>query len=113
MKIDYATVDAPALHIPTSFPTPVASDFLCENLSRIKAVWVLDNEKACRILIDAILTDILFDDSNEQLWGFCEVKNDWEGPGFAYTGHVDYRFGSSRAMSVDNMDSCLLVVKAK
>lgn len=33
LKIDYIFIDAPSLHIPTSFPTPVASDFLCENLT--------------------------------------------------------------------------------
>jgi hypothetical protein len=113
LDIDYATIDAPSLHIPTSFPTPVASDFLCENLSRIKTVWVLDNEKACRIVIDAILTEVLLNESNEQLLGFCEVKNDWDGPGFGYTGDVDYMFGTSKTKSVDTMDSFLLVVEAK
>jgi hypothetical protein len=52
-------------------------------------------------------------ESNEQLWGFCEVKNDWEGTGVAYTGDVDYMFGSSKTKSVENMDSFLLVVEAK
>ena len=113
LNIDYATIDAPSLHIPTSFPTPVASDLLCQNLSRIKTVWVLDNEKACRIVIDAILTEVLLSESNEQLLGFCEVKNDWEGTGFGYTGDVDYMFGSSKTKSVDTMDSFLLVVEAK
>jgi len=113
LNIDYVTIDAPSLRIPTSFPTPVASDFLCENLSRIKSVWVLDNEKACRIVIDAILTEVLLNESNEQLLGFCEVKNDWEGTGFGYTGDVDYMFGSSKIKSVDTMDSFLLVVEAK
>ena len=113
LNIDYAIIDAPSLHIPTSFPTPVASDFLCENLCRIKTVWVLDNEKACRIVIDAILTEVLLNESNEQLLGFCEVKNDWEGTGFGYTGDVDYMFGTSKTKSVDTMDSFLLVVEAK
>jgi hypothetical protein len=113
LNIDYATIDAPSLHIPTSFPTPVASDLLCQNLSRIKTVWVLDNEKACRIVIDAILTEVLLNESNEKLLGFCEVKNDWEGTGFSYTGDVDYMFGSSKTKSVDDMDSFLLVVEAK
>jgi len=113
LDIYYATIDAPSLHIPTSFPTPVASDLLCQNLSRIKTVWVLDNEKSCRIVIDAILTEVLLNESNEQLLGFCEVKNDWEGTGFGYTGDVDYMFGSSKIKSVDTMDSFLLVVEAK
>lgn len=113
LNIDYLSIDAPSLHIPTLFPTPVASDFLCENLNRIKSVWVLDNEKACRIVIDAILTEVLLNESNEQLLGFCEVKNDWEGTGIGYTGDVDYMFGSSKTKSVDTMDSFLLVVEAK
>ena len=113
LNIDYVRIDTPSLRIPISFPTPVASDFLCENLSRIKAVWVLDNEKACRIVIDAILTEVLLNESNEQLLGFCEVKNNWEGAGFGYTGDVDYMFGSSKTKSVDTMDSFLLVVEAK
>ena len=95
LNINYVTIDTPSLRIPTSFPTPVASDFLCENLRRIKSVWVLDNEKACRIVIDAILTEVLLNESNEQFLGFCEVKNDWEGTGFGYTGDVDYMCGSS------------------
>ena len=82
-------------------------------LARIDKVWVLDNEKACRIVIDAILTEVLLNESNEQLLGFCEVKNDWEGPGFGYTGDVDYMFGTSKTKSVDTMDSFLLVVEAK
>jgi hypothetical protein len=75
-------------------------------------VWVLDNEKACRIVIDAILTEVLLSESNQELLGFCEVKNDWEGTGFGYTGDVDYMLGSSRIKTVDTMDSSLLVVEA-
>jgi hypothetical protein len=113
LKIGFVSIDTPSLHIPTSFPTLVASDFLCENLRRIKSVWVLDNEKACRIVIDAILTEVLLNETNEKLLGFCEVKNDWEGTGFGYTGDVDYMFGSSETKSVDTMDAFLLVVEAK
>jgi hypothetical protein len=113
LNISYVTIDAPSLWIPTSFPTPVASDFLCETLARIEKVWVLDNEKACRIVIDAILTEVLLSESNEQLLGFCEVKNDWEGTGFGYTGDVDFMIGSSSIKSVDTMDSCFIVVQAK
>ncbi len=74
LNIDYASIDAPSLHIPTSFPTPVASDLLCQNLSRIKTVWVLDNEKACRIVIGAILTEVLLSQSNEQLLGSVKSR---------------------------------------
>ena len=113
LNIDYTSVKAPTIHIPVDFPAPTASDHLCETLARIEKVWVLDNEKACRIVIDAILTEVLLSESNEQLLGFCEVKNDWEGTGFGYTGDVDYMFGSSKTKSVDTMDSFLLVVEAK
>ncbi|KAJ3252547.1 hypothetical protein HK103_001399 [Boothiomyces macroporosus] len=112
LNIDYVTVDVPSLHVPTSFAAQSASDFLCENLHRIKSVWVLDNEKACRIVIDAILTEVLLSETNDNL-GFCGVENDWEGTGFGYTGDVDYMFGSSKTKSVDNMDSFLLVLEAK
>ena len=113
LNIDYASVKAPTIHIPVDFPAPAASAHLCETLARIEKVWVLDNEKACRIVIDAILTEVLLNESNEELLGFCEVKNDWEGAGFGYTGDVDYMFGSSKTKSVDTMDSFLLVVEAK
>jgi hypothetical protein len=113
LNIDYASVKAPTIHIPVDFPAPAASAHLCETLARIEKVWVLDNEKASRIIIDAILTEVLLNESNEQLLGFCEVKNDWEGTGFGYTGDVDYMFGSSKTKSVDTMDSFLLVVEAK
>jgi len=113
LNIDYAIVKAPTIDIPVDFPAPAASAHLCETLARIEKVWVLDNEKACRIVIDAILTEVLLNESNEQLLGFCEVKNDWEGTGFGYTGDVDYMFGSSKTKSVDTMDSFLLVVEAK
>jgi hypothetical protein len=113
LNIDYASVKAPTIHIPVDFPAPAASAHLCETLARIEKVWVLDNEKACRIVIDAILTEVLLNESNEQHLGYCEVKNDWEGTGFGYTGDVDYMFGSSKTKSVDTMDSFLLVVEAK
>ncbi|KAK5669306.1 hypothetical protein QVD99_003706 [Batrachochytrium dendrobatidis] len=45
--------------------------------------------------------------------GFCEVKNDWEGKEFGYTGDVDYMLESSDTKTVDTMDSFLLVVGAK
>src|SRR5215210_6875883 len=104
---------APTIHIPVDFVAPTPSAHLCETLARIRKVWVLDNEKACRIVIDAILTEVLLHESNEQLLGFCQVNNDWEGTEFGYVGNVDYMFGSSKTKSVDTMDSFLLVVEAK
>ena len=81
LNIDYVIIDAPTIHIPVDFQGPIISDFLSETLARIEKVWVLDNEKACRIVIDAILTEVLLNESNEQLLGFCEVNNYWEGTG--------------------------------
>ena len=111
--IEPFAVPAPTLHIPQEIIIPVPSDFLCEHLRIVKRVFVLNNEKACRMLIDAILIEVLKSEFNDSLYGFCEVKNDWEGTGFGYTGDVDYMFGSSRTRSVDTMDSLLLVVQAK
>jgi hypothetical protein len=48
--IEPFAVRAPSLRIPADFAAPSASDFLCETLDRIKSIWVLDNEKSCRIL---------------------------------------------------------------
>jgi hypothetical protein len=79
----------------------------------ILLVWVLDNENSCRIVIDAILTEVLLNESNENLLGFCQVMNDWKGTGFGYTGDVDYLFGSSKIKSVDSVDSSLLILQAK
>ena len=105
--------NTPTLHIPHEIIIPVPSDFLCEHLLTVQKLFVLNNEKACRMLIDAILIEVLKSEFNDSLYGFCEVKNDWEGTGFGYTGDVDYMFGSSRTKSVDTMDSFLLVVEAK
>ena len=113
LNIDCTRIKAPTLLIPVDFPAPTASAHLCETLARIDKVWVLDTEKACRMLIDVILTEVLLNELNEKLLGFCEVKNDWEGPGFGYTGDVDYMLGTSITKSVDTMDSFLLVVEAK
>ncbi|KAJ3307784.1 hypothetical protein HDV04_002541 [Boothiomyces sp. JEL0838] len=113
LNIDYVNIKVPTLNIPVNFVAAAAGSWLCETLERVEKVWVLDNEKACRIVIDAILTEVLLSETNDNLLGFCEVKNDWEGTGFGYTGDVDYMFGSSKTKSVDNMDSFLLVVEAK
>ena len=111
--IEPIAVPAPTLHIPLEIIIPVPSDFLCEHLLTVQKLFVLNNEKACRMLIDAILIEVLKSEFNDSLYGFCEVKNDWEGTGFGYTGDVDYMFGSSETKSVDTMDSFLLVVQAK
>jgi hypothetical protein len=117
LNIDNIDVKAPSLHIPDDIETVSPSPWLCQTLEKIDQVWVLDNEKACRIVIDAILTEVLSRNDSAQarprLLGFCEVKLDWEGTGFGYTGDVDYMFGSSKTKSVDTIDSFLLIVEAK
>ena len=65
------------------------------------------------MFIDAILLGVLKSEFNDTFYGYCEVRNDWEGPGFGYTGNVDYMFGSSKTKSVKSMYSFLLVVEAK
>ena len=111
--IEPIAVPAPTLHIPQEIVLPVPSDFLCEHLHTLQKLFVMNNEKARRMLIDAILIEVLKSEFNDSLYGFCEVQNDWEGTGFGYTGDVDYMFGSSKTKSVDTMDSFLLVVEAK
>jgi hypothetical protein len=108
-----AEVPFPTLRIPEEIVHPVPSDFLCEHLLSIWRFVVIDNEKACRQLIDAILLEVLKSEFNDSLHQFCKVNNDWEGPGFGYSGNVDYMLGSSRTKTVDTMDSFLLVVEAK
>jgi hypothetical protein len=111
--IEPIAVPFPTLHIPQDIITPVPSDFLCEHLLTVQKLFVLNNEKSCRMLIDAILIEVLKSEFNDSLHGFCEVKNDWKGTGFGYTGNVDYMLGSSRTNTVGAMDSFLLVVEAK
>ena len=111
--IEPFAIPVPTLHIPQEFAIPVPSDFLCKHLLSVQKLFVLDNEKACRMLIDAILIEVLKSEFNDSLYGFCEVQNDWEGAGFGYTGNVDYMFGSSKTKSVNSVDSFLLVVEAK
>ena len=108
LNIDWIRVKAPTLHIPVDFAAPIASAHLCETLAKIDKVWVLDNEKSCRIVIDAILTEVLLNETNHELMGFCEVKNDWEGTGFGYTGDVDYMFGSSKMNGLPSQSPKLL-----
>lgn len=95
-------------------PFPVPTDFLCGHLITVQNFIVQNNEKACRMMIDAILLEVLKSEVNEKLLGFCDVRNDWEGPGFGYTGNVDYMIGScSSANAVEFMDPFLLIVEAK
>lgn len=47
----------PTLHIPIDFPYPDPSDFLFQHLLTVQKRFVLNNEKACRMFIDAILIE--------------------------------------------------------
>jgi hypothetical protein len=103
---------APSLRIPQEIVFPVPSDFLCEHLLTVKKHFGLDNEKACRMLIDAILTEVLNSEFNNNLYGFCNVKMKWEGTGLGYYGNVDYMFAPSKIQSDDNIDSYILIMQA-
>ncbi|KAJ3267858.1 hypothetical protein HDV01_003877, partial [Terramyces sp. JEL0728] len=67
LNVDYVNVKAPTLNIPVDFVAAAASPWLCETLEKVEKVWVLDNEKSCRIVIDAILTEVLLTEANENL----------------------------------------------
>ena len=113
LDLRFSEIIGPSLHIPQEIIFPVPSDFLCEHLLTVQNLFVLNNEKSCRMLIDAILIEVLKSEFNDSMYGVCEVKNDWEGTGFGYTGDVDYMIGSSITKSVDTMDSFLIIVEAK
>jgi hypothetical protein len=73
LNIDYVNLHlgAPSLHVPASFATPLASDLLCEILLRIKSVWTFDTERAHKMVIDAIPTEVLLNNADDKLLGFC------------------------------------------
>ena len=68
--IEPIAVPAPTLHIPQEIIIPVPSDFLCEHLLTVQKLFVLNNEKACRMLIGAILIELLKSQFNDFLYGF-------------------------------------------
>ena len=103
----------PTLHIPQQVQLPIPSAFLCEHLMLIQEYFILDTQKACTMMIDALLLEVLKNEANENLWGFCNVSNNWEGAGIVYHGQVDFMLGSSRSKSTQTMDSNLIVVQAK
>ena len=96
-------------------PAPKVSDWLCDTLSRIHQVWKLTNQKARRILIDAILTDVIFSDQELRAVGYCEVPVKWESEDFSFNGYSDYLIGSKDGAKPNYPDSdCfLLIVEAK
>ena len=106
--IEPFAIPVPTIHIPPEFVFPITSAFVCEHLLSLQDLFVIDNERACRMLIDAILIEVLKTD--DSLFGFCEVQNDWEGPGLGYTGNVNYMLSSSRNKHI--MESFLLIVQA-
>ena len=96
-------------------PAPKVSDWLCDTLSRIHQVWKLTNEKARRILLDAILTDVIASDQGLRATGYCKVRVQLETEGFVFNGYSDYVIGSTGGAQSRNPDlnCCLLVVEAK
>jgi hypothetical protein len=96
-------------------PTPQVSDWLSDTLTRIHQVWKLNNEKARRILIDAILTDVITSDQKLRAAGYCEVRLQVETEGFVFNGYSDYMLGSTgKSLSRNPEPDCfLLVVEAK
>jgi hypothetical protein len=58
--IEPIAAPAPILHLPQDIIIPIPSDLLVENLLTLQKLFVLNNEKACRMLIDAILIEVFF-----------------------------------------------------
>jgi hypothetical protein len=111
-NIDHLNIQRPSMFIPDTMLKPVASDLLCQNLKILDEVWAFNSEQGCRSRIDAILAAAVHS-PDKKLRVFCEVKNDWIGPGFYYTGSVDYMIGSGCTIGNTEVDSCLVCVEAK
>jgi hypothetical protein len=104
----YVTKPVVSLFIPDTIPYLLPTEHLCSQLSKLYQHFDMRSEKACRMVIDAILLEILDSNINEKLHCYCEVKLDWDGSEIAFRGSADYLLGSA-----DVTDSCLLVVEAK
>jgi hypothetical protein len=104
----YVTKPVVSLFIPDTIAYLLPTEHLCSQLSKLYQHFDMRSEKACRMVIDAVLLEILDSDINEKLRGYCEVKLDWDGSEIAFRGSADYLLGSSNVT-----DSCLLVVEAK
>ena len=111
-NIDRLNIQRPSMFIPDSIPHPVASDLLCQNLKLLDEVWAFNSEQGCRARIDSILASAVHS-PDKKLRVFCEVQNDWTGPGFYLRGSVDYMIGSGHTLGSTEVDSCLLCVQAK
>jgi hypothetical protein len=105
----------PSMFIPATFPLEPLRPFLCQQLQELDKVWSFNTETGCRARINMILCEALQTQQNEDinLGVFCEVKNDWTGTGFSYSGNVDYMIGSGSMLGPSHVDSCLLAVEAK
>jgi hypothetical protein len=105
-------MNQPSITLPNSIQNlqVIPSDWLCETLKRLWDVWSFNNEKACRIIIDSIITEVIYkskSDDSANLKAYCEKSNPWDGAGFSYTGNVDYMIGSSDSDDPD-IDTMLL-----
>ena len=98
-------------YIPDRVPAVIPSSFLCQHLEMLDEVWSFNTETDCRAKIDEVLAAAVRS-PGKTLHVFCEVKNDWRGSGFSYTGCVDYMIGSGCTMGNSEVDSCLVSVEA-
>ena len=113
LRYVYPETDVPTLHLPDAILASVPRDTLCQVLIDLRTYWARNSEMACRSRIDAIILEALAT-SGVEITCFAEVKNEWMGPGYGYTGAVDYMIGSAPTMdAVDDIDSFILVVEAK
>ena len=102
----------PTLHLPSDFPAPSPTLVLIEQMVRIQRAWIHDNETARRMIINAILTEVILNGLGAHLRGYCEVNNDLEfSNGVKYTGFTDYMIGTG--LEPRSVDTLVLVVKAK
>ncbi len=95
------------LRIPQTIDLPTPSDFFCDHLLGIYDYFSFDNETACKMLIDALLLEVLKSGGNNEVKEFCKVSCDWEGEELNYNGAMDYMLGSSIS------NSSLVIVQAK
>ena len=96
-----------------SEPVVEPSSWLCDTLERVLSAWVLNNEKSRRIVIDAIITEVISSDKELNAAGHCEVKLDWDTSSFSFSGNADYLIGSKHKAPKKHSDWFLLVVEAK
>ncbi len=115
LNLGYITgwnINTEILRIPDSFQSIEATDGICETLLTMSTVWEMEHILAHRILIDAIVTDVLRS-TKGRLTGYCNVNNDYETSRVAYSGNVDYLLGFwEETNAAGRLDAKVLVVQA-